>query len=37
MDELAMRFNVNRYRMTREFSQFVGMTPVKFLNNTRIE
>ncbi len=37
MDELAMRFNVNRYRMTREFSQFVGTTPVKFLNNTRIE
>ena len=29
MDELAVRFNVNRYRMTREFSQF--------LNNTRIE
>ena len=37
MDELAVRFNVNRYRMTREFSQFVGMTPIKFLNNTRIE
>lgn len=37
MDELAIRFNVNRYRMTREFAQFVGMTPLKFLNNTRIE
>lgn len=37
MDELAMRFNVNRYRMTREFSEFVGMTPLKFLNNVRIE
>ena len=37
MDELAVRFNVNRYRMTREFSQFVGTTPLKFLNNTRIE
>lgn len=37
MDELAVRFNVNRYRMTREFSQFVGMTPLKFLNNVRIE
>lgn len=37
MDELAVRFNVNRYRMTREFAHFVGMTPLKFLNNVRIE
>lgn len=37
MDELAVRFNVNRYRMTREFAGFVGMTPLKFLNNARIE
>ena len=37
MDELAARFHVNRYRMTREFSRFVGMTPLKYLNNIRIE
>ena len=37
MDELAARFHVNRYRMTREFSRFVGMTPLKYLNNVRIE
>lgn len=37
MDELALRYRVNRYRLTRDFSQYVGITPVKFLNNVRIE
>lgn len=37
MEELAQRYHVNRYRLTREFSQFVGMPPVKYLNNVRIE
>jgi len=36
MEELAQRFNVNRYRLSREFSGFFGKTPLKYLNDVRL-
>lgn len=37
MEDLAKQFRVNRYRLTRDFSKYLGMPPVKYLNSVRME
>ncbi|MCD7716174.1 MAG: AraC family transcriptional regulator [Lachnospiraceae bacterium] len=35
--KLAAAFSVSRYRLCREFAQYYGLTPVKYLNSVRLE
>ena len=37
MEKLAVRFGVNRYRLSREFSRYFGIPPVKYLTKVRLE
>lgn len=37
MEKLAVHFGINRYRLSREFSQHFGVPPVKYLAQVRIE
>lgn len=36
LDELSERFHVSKYRLTREFSQYIGTSPLKYLNEVRL-
>ena len=37
MERLAARFGINRYRLSREFSQYFGVSPIKYLTHIRRE
>ncbi|MCD7763196.1 MAG: helix-turn-helix transcriptional regulator [Lachnospiraceae bacterium] len=34
--DLAASFSVSRYRLCRDFAQYYGMTPIKYLNSVRL-
>lgn len=37
LDELAQKYDVNKYRLCREFAQYYEDTPLQYLNNVRLE
>ena len=37
LDELAQKYNVNKYRLCREFAQYYEDTPLQYLNGVRLE
>ena len=36
LDELAQKYNVNKYRLCREFAQYYEDTPLQYLNGVRL-
>lgn len=37
LDELALEYGINKYRLCREFSKYYEYTPIQYLNKIRIE
>lgn len=37
LDELAVKYNVNKFRLCREFSKYYKDTPLQYLNHVRLE
>ncbi len=37
LDELALEYGVNKYRLCREFAKYYEYTPIQYLNKVRIE
>ena len=37
MEKLSSEFGINRFRLSREFSQYIGLSPVKYLTQVRLE
>ena len=37
LDELAQKYDVNKYRLCREFAQYYEDTPLQYLNSVRLE
>ncbi|MCI9034061.1 MAG: helix-turn-helix transcriptional regulator [Lachnospiraceae bacterium] len=37
LDELSLKYNINKYRLCREFAKYYHDTPLQYLNNIRIE
>ncbi len=37
LDELALKYNVNKFRLCREFSKYYKDTPLQYLNHVRLE
>ncbi len=37
LDELALEYGVNKFRLCREFAKYYKYTPIQYLNRMRIE